>query len=101
MQDPALEVLAAVADPSRLAILRILAEGSRCVCNLQTEVAIPANLLSYHLRVLRELGLIHGVRRGRWIDYHLAGDVAVRLHAALPVPCPVDGLASRAQDRSS
>ncbi|MDQ1288982.1 MAG: ArsR family transcriptional regulator, arsenate/arsenite/antimonite-responsive transcriptional [Actinomycetota bacterium] len=81
-------LLGVVADPSRLTILRILAEGPRCVCEVQAGLAIPANLLSYHLKVLREAGLIVGVRRGRWIDYHLAGDAAVRLHTALPLPCP-------------
>ena len=93
------ELLTAVADPSRLAILRILTAGPRCVCNLQTEVAIAANLLSYHLKVLRDIGLIHGVRRGRWIDYHLAADAGSRLHAALPLPCPTgpgDGVGDRA-----
>jgi ArsR family transcriptional regulator, arsenate/arsenite/antimonite-responsive transcriptional repressor len=85
----AVDLLLAVADPSRLAILRILATGPQCVCHLQAEIDIPANLLSYHLKVLRGNGLVHGVRRGRWIDYHLATDAAARLHAALPLPCPV------------
>ena len=31
-------------------------------------------LLSHHLKVLREAGLISGTRRGRWIDYALVGD---------------------------
>jgi ArsR family transcriptional regulator, arsenate/arsenite/antimonite-responsive transcriptional repressor len=86
----AVELLTAVADPSRLAILRILTAGPQCVCHLQTEIDIPANLLSYHLKVLRGIGLIHGVRRGRWIDYHLATDAAARLHEALPLPCPAE-----------
>lgn len=66
------------------------------MCQLRTEPKIPANLLSYHLKVLREAALIVGTRRGRWIDYQLTDDAMDRLHAALPVPgsracgCAVD-----------
>jgi hypothetical protein len=50
---------------------------------------IAANLLSHHLKVLRETGLVTTSRRGRWIDYALAGDALARLHAALPgLPTP-------------
>ena len=83
-----MELLTAVADTSRLSILQALTTGPRCVCELQEQVPIPANLLSYHLKVLREAGLIRGSRRGRWIDYCLAEDAAARLHATLPLPCP-------------
>lgn len=51
------------------------------MCQLRTEPEIPANLLSYHLKVLREAGLIVGTRRGRWIDYQLTDDAMGRLHA--------------------
>ena len=55
------------------------------MCELRTEPEIPANLLSYHLKVLREAGLVVGTRRGRWIDYQLTEGAMDRLHAALPV----------------
>ena len=84
------ELLAVIADPLRLTVIHRLArEGTRCVCDLQPEPAIPANLLSYHLKVLREAGLIQGARRGRWIDYSLADGALERLHAALPDPAMV------------
>ena len=54
------------------------------MCNLQADVPIAANLLSYHLKVLREAGLVTASRRGRWIDYALAPDALDRLHAAVP-----------------
>src|SRR5487761_2472552 len=65
-------LLTAVADPIRLELLHLLVGRTRCVCDLQPEPPIPGNLLSYHLKVLREAGLIEGTRRGRWIDYSLA-----------------------------
>ena len=52
-------LLAVVADPVRLRLLEQLAQtGTRCVCNLQTDPPIASNLLSYHLKVLREAGLV-------------------------------------------
>ncbi len=63
-----------------------LAAGTSCVCELQEHFPIAANLLSYHLRVLRDAGLVTTARRGRWIDYSLAPDAMARLRDALPVP---------------
>lgn len=82
-------LLTAVADPIRLQLLHMLVGQTRCVCDLQPEPAIPGNLLSYHLKVLREAGLIEGARRGRWIDYSLTNGALERLHAALPDPAAV------------
>lgn len=83
-RDEAVTLLAAVADPVRWTVLRRLVAGTACVCDLQDEVDVPANLLSYHLKVLRESGLVTTSRRGRWVDYTLAADAAARLRAALP-----------------
>jgi len=77
-------VLQAVADPVRWAVLAMLAEAPRCVCKLQEQVPIAGNLLSYHLKVLREAGLVTTSRRGRWVDYALAPDAPERMRAALP-----------------
>jgi len=77
-------LLIAVADPIRWAVIEALAESTKCVCNLQEHVPVAANLLSYHLKVLREVGLITASRRGRWIDYALAEDARERMMAALP-----------------
>ena len=82
--DRSVALLQAVADPVRWSLLQQLTHGQACVCDLQKHLPIPANLLSYHLKVLREAGLIVSSRRGRWIDYTLAGDALARLHAALP-----------------
>jgi ArsR family transcriptional regulator len=70
----------ALSDP----ILDELSGDQRCVCELQEALDIAPNLLSYHLRVLREAGLVESSRRGRWVDYRLAADAAVAIAAALP-----------------
>ena len=78
-------LLAVAADPVRWRLLAHLAgRGTACVCHLQPVAAVAGNLLSYHLKVLREAGLVTTTRRGRWVDYTLAEDALDRLRAALP-----------------
>lgn len=83
--DDPLSLLTAVADPIRWTVLRRLVAGQACVCALQEEVPVAPNLLSYHLKVLRDAGLVISSRRGRWIDYRLADDALPRLINALPI----------------
>ncbi|MGV8966547.1 MAG: ArsR/SmtB family transcription factor [Cellulomonas sp.] len=88
-------LLQAVADPIRWGVLARLADGTHCVCDLQAHIPIAANLLSYHLRVLREAGLVLTSRRGRWVDYTLAPDARAQICAALPLPLPDADLSPR------
>lgn len=88
-QAEAVELLAAVADPVRWRLLTELAErGTRCVCDLQPVGGVAPNVLSYHLKVLRDVGLVAATRRGRWMDYELVPDALDRLHAAVPGRVP-------------
>lgn len=61
-----------LADENRLKILGCLATGEKCVCQLTGAIDIPQNLMSHHLKVLKEAGLVADERRGRWIYYSLA-----------------------------
>ena len=75
----------ALADPIRLDILARLADGAEhCVCELLRETGLAANLLSYHLAVLRRAGLIAAKRRGRWVDYRLVPEAVEALRRAMP-----------------
>jgi ArsR family transcriptional regulator len=65
---------AALGDPCRLRIVDALRSGSLCVCELQERIGIAPNLLSYHLRVLRNAGVCEASRRGRWMDYRLVDE---------------------------
>jgi ArsR family transcriptional regulator len=85
----AVALLQAIADPVRMSVMRRLGRSTACVCTIQEDLPIAANLLSYHLKVLREAGLVTTTRRGRWIDYTLAPDALDRLHAAIPDPASV------------
>jgi ArsR family transcriptional regulator len=84
LPDESVTLLQAVADPVRWTVLHRLADRPSCVCDIQEHVPIAANLLSYHLKVLRDTGLVTATRRGRWIDYALAPDAHDRIAAALP-----------------
>lgn len=70
--EKAAETLKALADPYRLHILDLLAEGEACHSTLREQVGLPPNLLSHHLRVLRQAGLVRtrpDTIDGRWIYY--------------------------------
>ncbi|CAN5830654.1 hypothetical protein BH23ACT4_BH23ACT4_04510 [soil metagenome] len=71
-------------DPIRLSILDELNSDQRCVCDLQEALDIAPNLLSYHLRILRNAGLVESARRGRWVDYRLSRGAPTAVAAALP-----------------
>ena len=62
----------ALSDPRRLAILAVLRHGERCVCDLQQDLGLAQSLLSFHLRTLREAGLVIVRRSGRWAHYSLS-----------------------------
>lgn len=64
----------ALGDPTRLRIVLALLDGTRCVCELREEVGVAGPLLSHHLAVLRQAGLVAAVRRGRWVDYSVTPD---------------------------
>jgi ArsR family transcriptional regulator len=94
--------LGALTDPARLRIVGILTGGGRCVCDLRAEMVIAANLLSYHLRVLREAGLVTATRRGRWIDYRLSPDGFAALWqqmSAAGVPLPGESIVATMSGR--
>jgi ArsR family transcriptional regulator len=78
------EVLKAIADPTRLEILEMLSPQIRCNCHFQEHLDLAPNLLSYHLKVLREAGLIEGTKRGRWVDYALTPTAAGLVTSSLP-----------------
>ena len=65
-------LLRALASPHRLAIVRALADGPRCVHELVEALGVSQPLVSQHLRVLRAEDLVTGERRGREIAYALA-----------------------------
>ena len=69
--DQSRQRLKALADPIRLEVIHSLAQGERCVCDLTSALDLSQSRLSFHLRVLREAGLLTDRQSGRWTYYRL------------------------------
>ena len=64
-------VFHALSDPTRLDLINLLAGGEKCVCDLTDALKTGQSRLSFHLKVLKEAGLIQDRRDGRWMYYAL------------------------------
>ena len=73
--DRCAEVLAALAAPERLRIIRLLADGERNVSEIIAGADIPALNVNHHLTVLKHAGLIRGEKRGRFVVYSITPQV--------------------------
>lgn len=94
--DRAVRLFHALSDGTRLSILKRLRHGERCVCELTDVLDAAQSRLSFHLRVLKEAGLVTDRREGRWMYYTLntdaLGDVADLAHAlAMSLPARENG----------
>ena len=67
----AVDVFHALSDETRLEILERLRDGEKCVCELTDVLKAAQSRLSFHLRVLKEAGLIRDRPEGRWMYYAL------------------------------
>jgi len=69
--DRAIELFHALSDETRLEIIELLRKGERCVCELTDTLDAAQSRLSFHLRVLKDAGLVRDRRDGRWVHYEL------------------------------
>lgn len=72
--EAAAELLRALANTHRLAIVAELNDGPRCVHQLVEALGVSQPLVSQHLRILRASHLVHAERRGREIAYSLGDE---------------------------
>ena len=79
----------ALADPTRLRILGLLAGGEICVCNIHECLDIPQPTASRHLAYLRRKGLVRTRKDGLWVHYALAplDDAVMRVLMATVTHC--------------
>jgi len=61
----------ALSDETRLAVIDMLRDGERCVCELQDELGAAQSRLSFHLKVLKDAGFVNDRKEGRWVHYSL------------------------------
>jgi ArsR family transcriptional regulator len=75
--------LKALAEPQRAAIVQALAVEELCVCHLVEALGIDQPLVSHHLRVLRDAGLVDSERYRYWTYYRLVPEALARVAAEL------------------
>ena len=76
----AVQLFHALSDETRLAILSMLQDGERCVCDLQAELDAAQSRLSFHLKVLRDAGLVTDRKDGRWSYYTIVPEAFATVH---------------------
>ena len=81
----------ALSDETRLGILEMLRGGERCVCDLQADLGAAQSRLSFHLKVLREAGLVTDRKEGRWSYYALVSGALAEVHDAAAALRPREG----------
>jgi ArsR family transcriptional regulator, arsenate/arsenite/antimonite-responsive transcriptional repressor len=81
----------ALSDEARLEIVQVLLSGEHCVCDLMTHVGAAQSRLSYHLKVLKDAGVVSDRREGRWMYYTLQRDAIVMAESVLAMLRPRKG----------
>jgi ArsR family transcriptional regulator, arsenate/arsenite/antimonite-responsive transcriptional repressor len=64
-----LRLFRALGDETRLRLLAQLHAGEQCVCDLTDELEASQSRLSFHLKTLKDAGLVTDRREGRWVYY--------------------------------
>jgi ArsR family transcriptional regulator len=80
------ELFHALSDETRLEIVEMLRSGERCVCDLTDALDAAQSRLSFHLKVLKDAGIVRDRKDGRWVHYELdreAFDEIARLVTAM------------------
>ncbi len=85
----------ALSDETRLEILELLRDGEQCVCDLQAALGAAQSRLSFHLKVLRDAGIVTDRKEGRWSYYAMAPGALAEVHDLVVGlrPRPIDGRA--------
>jgi len=86
----AVELFHALSDETRLEVIELLRKGERCVCELTDSLDAAQSRLSFHLRVLKDAGIVRDRKDGRWVHYELSPEAFEEVEAL------VEGMKPRA-----
>lgn len=87
-----LAVLSALADPTRLAVMQVLADGSEhCVGELMARLDATQSRMSRHMQTLKQAGLVVDRRDAQWVRYRLPPDLPPATRA---IPDAATGVAA-------
>jgi ArsR family transcriptional regulator len=68
------DLFKALADKSRLRILKMLEVRPLCVCEIRAILGLATSTVSQHLAILRNAGFIFDIKDNKWVEYHLNRD---------------------------
>lgn len=77
--NPEIKVFKAVADATRLKILKLLAKGELCICEIMLALNKPQSSISHNLSILEDAGLIKERKEGKWCHYRLSDGAAIEM----------------------
>jgi ArsR family transcriptional regulator len=67
-----IKVFKAVADATRLRILKLLAGGELCICEIMLALKKPQSSISHNLSILEDAGLVKERKEGKWCRYRIS-----------------------------
>ena len=77
------KTLKALGDPKRFLLLQLMSERGYCVRALAHRSELSESAVSQHLKILREAGLVYGVKRGSYVHYRVDKDALSAVIAEL------------------
>jgi len=79
-------VFRALADETRLRILKLLEVREMCVCEVMVAIDLTQPTASHHLRILEDAGLVDGRKKGKWVFYGITNRTLVQGIHKLSLP---------------
>ena len=64
-------IMESLSDPIRINILELMMDGEICVCDIVNVTGLSQSKISYHIKILKDSGLITDRQEGRWVYYKL------------------------------
>ena len=64
-------IMESLSDPIRINILELMMNGEICVCDIVKVTGLSQSKISYHIKILKDSGLISDRKEGRWVYYKL------------------------------
>lgn len=74
-----IKVFKAVSDVKRLSILKLLAGGELCICEIMLALKKPQSSISHNLSILEDAGLIKERKEGKWCLYRISDDAVMEM----------------------
>jgi ArsR family transcriptional regulator len=72
-----IKVFKAVADATRLRILKLLAGGELCICEIMLALKKPQSSISHNLSILEDAGLVKERKEGKWCRYSISDEAVL------------------------